>query len=199
MFNLPAFCDNCRIYYNSPIKVGQGMQNITIRNVSATCPNCYRQGRVRDGVYNTLKNGIELITSPDISIQRLKALREIFANVQKTNPSIEEFKNTLENETPELQKLSDVLPKTRSDLYQFLGLLIALISLLTSQCESGEVKNININNVINHYNNTYIIKEKPGTRTINEQPKKKKTRPNDKCHCGSGIKYKRCHGKIKNI
>ncbi|WP_339901894.1 SEC-C metal-binding domain-containing protein [uncultured Cyclobacterium sp.] len=196
---MPAYCDNCRIYFNSPIKVGEGIRNITFQNVSATCPNCHRQGRVRNGVYNILKNGIELISSSDINIQRLKALNEIFTNAQKTNPSIEEFKATLKNETPELQKLSDALPKTRGELYQFLGLLIALISLLTSLCESGEVKNININNVINHYNNTYIIKKKPETRTINEQPKKKKTRPNDKCHCGSGIKYKRCHGKIKNI
>jgi uncharacterized protein YecA (UPF0149 family) len=103
---------------------------------------------------------------------------------------------------PELRGIADILPRTRSDLFAFLTLILTAIALLI-QSGSGThtTTNVTVNQVINQ---VCIESEKSAKRQPNQQFAKKKQEVlkkkigrNDPCPCCSGKKYKNCCGKPK--
>lgn len=189
---MPAFCDSCGLIFKSPIALGNNVSNVSIQGAKVVCPNCRNIARIPDGIYNSIKNGIEFVSGPDISVKRLKDLSQVIQNIRDQNLTNNEVEKIIKEDAPELQKLADVLPKTRNELYAFLAIILSILTLLISQCESGEEKNINITNVTNHYNQNYTTKNRA---KIIASDKNKKIGRNEKCPCGSDLKFKKCHGK----
>jgi len=209
MPDMPAFCGNCGLVFNSGFFF-ENCINISLQGNNVSCPSCGSMTSIPDGLYNFIDSSIELLKGPEITIYRLKELKNIISELRKQKASFSGIKETIEKEVPELNSIIGTLPKTRTELYAFLALLIAAITLLLNQCEKNEDKNITIHNTVNQYNEIYSPKTKEikndslnsKTFTYNgTDPKKlnnKKIGRNEKCPCGSGEKYKKCHGKITN-
>lgn len=191
MPNLPAICSNGHVY-NSGIFV-ENAKNISFLNNKVKCPICGVFGSIPDGVYDIIGNSIKFLKGPDVSRSTLLKLKELLVQVKFDDDNILETSNKIREEIPELSSLSDILPKTRSDLYNFVSMLIALITLLLSLGNSIDNDPNQIINIINNnqtiINNNQTIIDK---KTDSIVPKVGR---NELCPCGSSKKYKHCHGK----
>ena len=188
---VPAVCDNCGVIFPSGFEANNST-NITFSGCGAgPCPACGGMGHIPDGVYNFIGNTIELLSGPARTVAELQRLAAILKNAKENQSSHQEISKEIEKELPELSSLKDILPKTRTELYAFIAIIISTIALLASQPQSNEPQKIEVNNVIN---NIYQqLPQTPETKKPIQKPEKsKKVGRNDPCPCGSGKKYKKC-------
>lgn len=191
---IPAFCDHCGLIFNSGFSFGGNVQNITMSGNKTQCPNCGEMAIIPDGLYNVVNNTIELLKGPEISAQRLKLLKLIITDLRNKELTNQELNNKLTEEIPELSSLKDFLPKTRNELYAFLGLLLAIVTILININSNDDKANITINNVIQNYNQQFVDQREDKKQVkINNSVKQGR---NEKCNCGSGLKFKKCCGKM---
>jgi len=135
---IPAFCDNCGTAFSSGIAVNDCM-NVTLSgNKAGPCPECGAMGRVIDGVFNASAQVLEVVSAPYWTYKRLEDLAGRIQRIQQSSESPEEKTERFKAEVPEIASISDVLPKTRNELYAALGVVIAAISVLLSQCDPDD-------------------------------------------------------------
>lgn len=191
MPNLPAFCDNCGTMFPS----GFAGSNTSIRtsNVkSGPCPNCGGMGSVPDGLHTIIGNTIKILNSSNRSLMELRQIVESLENLRGQDKPFDSITEELKKELPELSNLADIFPKTRAELYPFIAVIVAIIGLLIAGYGKKEETKIEIHNVINNIN------ANNQSATIYQQKfsdsQRKKFGVNEPCYCGSGTKYKKCHG-----
>ena len=147
---MPAVCDSCGAMFPSGFEF-ENSTNITLSNITiSSCLRCGGTGRIPDGTYNFTKDTIELLQGPERTVSDLERLAQILREAHERKASVEEVKETIQQETPQLSTLADLLPRTRNELYAFLGLVLSAITLIVS---TANAQGINIQNVdidINH-------------------------------------------------
>jgi len=193
MANIPAFCENCNLFFSSGFHFENSIVSLSGNKVQ--CPNCKDMVPIPDGVFNFVNNTIEIIKAPNITTLKLEEYKNLLEKLRTEKASYNEIKSEIEKNAPELNSLSAFLPKTRTELYAFLGLLLTIIGLaLNLKSEDKPItNNININNITNNYNIQY---SEPKKDTISQEKViQKKIGRNDRCYCGSNLKFKKCHGK----
>ncbi len=188
MPRIPAFCEKCKLIFPSPINV-ENSTNIGFNDVGVSCPNCGHRATIPDGVYDVIGNTIDLIKGSSLSKQKIRQYKSLIEHLKSEKVNYENVKEEIQKNAPELNSLISFLPKNRNELYAFLALIIATLSLISQYGDDD--KSVNVTNVINQYN-TYNVDNR-STNNINNHQKTKVGR-NDKCYCGSGLKYKKCHG-----
>jgi hypothetical protein len=193
MTRVPAVCDRCGAFFPSPIEVNNST-NITFSGVGAgPCPRCGGTGHVPDGTYNFIANAIELLGGPQRSKSDLQRLAEMLRAAQARGASAQEVKEQVAKEIPELQSLADALPKTRSELYAFITIILTILTLVLTEVRRGKDEKIEVSQVINQIVQVMPTASPPSTSKASATPKQPLGR-NDPCHCVSGKKYKKCHG-----
>ncbi len=185
--NVPAVCDNCGNIFPSGISAINST-NVSFSNCRAgPCPVCGGTGHIPDGVYNFIGNTIELLSGPQRSISELKKLASILERARNNNIDSQSIGKEIDEEVPELSSLKDCLPKTRSELYLFIGLILSIIF----QIQSGDSSKIEVNNIINNIyqqaSESQNLAISGATNTVS-----KKVGRNETCPCGSGKKFKKC-------
>ncbi len=190
---VPAFCDDCGAIFSSGI-VAENALHIQFSNCrSGPCPNCGGMGHVPDGIFNFIGNAIEFLSGPTRSADELQKLATLLKNVQKEQISLEEFSTTVSNELSELGPITKLLTENRNDLYQIIIILLMLIQILLSgnlfkkDSFSGNERDQLI---------WQAVEKSYSKKKVDTYPNKEVGR-NEPCYCGSGIKYKKCHGKNK--
>ena len=197
MPEMPVFCEKCGLIFGSGLYF-ENTTNVTLSGNRAECPRCHNMAAIPDGLFNFLNDTIEIIKAPKITVTKLEYYRNLVGKLKEEKADFEEVKSELNENAPELSKLIDFLPKTRSELYTFLALILATITFTLNQLNKNEDKTnitneINVYNVIEYYNMNYT---KTDDSVINSKPiKKRKVGRNDPCFCGSKLKFKKCHGK----
>jgi DNA-binding transcriptional MerR regulator len=192
MTRVPAVCDKCGAFFPSPIEA-QNATHITFANVAVgPCPKCGGNGHVPDGTYNFIGTAIEFLGGPERSRRDLERLAAVLHDAKRRGASIEEIREAVKKETPELKSLTDLLPTTRTELYAFIAIIISILSLLLSQSRAETRTTIEVNQVINN-----VIEAQGGSTEApskwDPSDKYKNVGRNDPCPCGSGKKYKHCH------
>ncbi len=95
------------------------------------CPVCGGSVRVLDADA-FLSHTLEVLLQSGITVDALRRydeeVRNLLWDLDNNEVSAEEVPERLRGEAPELATLADVLPRTRVELYAFLGLIIAAIS-----------------------------------------------------------------------
>ncbi|CAN5384245.1 hypothetical protein BH10BAC1_BH10BAC1_12850 [soil metagenome] len=189
---IPAFCDNpnCNSIFSSGIEVANSRNVTLVGNKSGPCPNCGGMGHIPDGVFNFIENTIEILSAPGKTIEELKVFTSIIKEAYEKKLSHEAVADKIKKEAPSFSRIIDIFPKTKDEWYSFIGLALMVASLVYSQ-KTTEVNinnNITVNQVIEQ---VYLNPEKE----LRENDVKEKMSRKEKCHCGSGVKYKKCHGK----
>lgn len=147
---VPAVCDNCGAIFPSGFEASNST-NMTFNGcTSGPCPACGGQGHIPDGVYNFIGNTIELLSGPSRTVSELQHLATILKKAKKKHSSYQDVTKEIEEQLPELSSIKDVLPKTRTELYAFIAIIISTIALLLVQLSSQEPQKIEVNNVINN-------------------------------------------------
>ena len=145
---------------------------------------------------NFIGNTIELLNGPDRTVSELQRLKIILSQARKERIPFDQVSEIIKEEVPELSSLKDFFPKSRSELYAFLTIIITIIVLILGQLKQNQPPKIEVSQIIN------IISQPqapsiPGGATPKIKSKetvksKKKVGRNDPFPCGSGKKYKKC-------
>ena len=190
MPSIPAFCDTCGTAFPSGF-LFENASNVTLSgNMSGPCPSCGGMGHVPDGVFNFIGNTIEILSAPQRTIKELTRLVQIIHEAKAKQQSNEQVTAQIKQELPGLSSLADILPKNRGELYGFLGVVLAAITLLTQSPQASQNITINVSQVVEQtLTNASTPKRKPS--------QSKKIGRNEPCPCGSEKKYKKCCGTLK--
>jgi SEC-C motif len=188
----PAFCDSCGTIFQSAFEINA--QHTTFINCgSGPCPKCGGSGHIPDGIYNFIGNTIELLSGPSRTVSELQRLAEILNQARNRKKSIEEVSERIEKELPWFSSLKDLLPKSRTEFYPFIGIVIAVVGLIIGQLKQDQPPKVTVNQVVNIICQEPAIHSHQQTVTTTTKVKaKKKVGRNDPCPCGSGKKYKKC-------
>lgn len=193
--NLPAFCDNkeCGAIFPSGFTFENAV-NVTLSgNRSGPCPHCGGCGSVPDGVFNFVNDTIQILSAPQCTIDEFNRLSAIIIEAIKNKNSAQDVAKKINKEIPNLTQLGKTILTIGGGLLLFLQIINAIIDIKKSFQDTQPYNTINQNITINQvFDNLY--QEQNNKIMINIDYNSKVGR-NDKCSCGSGIKYKKCCGK----
>lgn len=210
MGKVPVLCENCFSFFTVDNLVAAGTTCSFINCAAGPCPKCGGMGIIPDGTYEFLNKSIKLLTGSDFSKEVLRKLEKILREAKEKSLSIEVLEGRIEKEIPQAKGFLKWLPKNKSEYYGFIGLLIGLVGTIFTMLNSGSNYIIPDNEVIinNVLNNITINPKAKDTiyhpENLNHKKTMDQTFPNTKigrnelCRCGSGKKFKKCHGARKN-
>ena len=157
-----------------------------INNKAGPCPKCGGWGTIQNGVYEVVDQILDVILK-DLQgrPQQVFQLRSLFERAKSEQLEMPELKAAIEEELPVFASIADFFPETKSELYEFVTMLLTALTfiymMLTSHPEAPPTATQVINTII----------ERPAAAPIASSPMPGR---NDPCYCGSGKKYKKCHG-----
>ena len=129
-------------------------------------------GHVPDGVFNFIGNTIEILSAPERTISELLSLERILREAKTQSKTRDQVAKRIKKDLPGLSLLAKILPENKSELYGFLGVVIAVIALYTQSSEKPPSQTIiNITQVVET-----ILVERPQKSSIaakSAQPPKK--------------------------
>lgn len=195
----PAVCYTCGTIFPSPFNIMAGTVEFVNVGVSP-CPKCGGDGRILDGIYRFIDNAILLLSDRTRTKSDLHKLADILKKARQKQATTQELSEKIQNDLPELSSLKDILPKTRTELYAFVVIILTIITILITSWSRDHAPKIEINQVVNVlYENQDSVQEPSDAvkkdikiESKVETTKQKKIGRNQPCPCGSGEKYKKC-------
>lgn len=199
---LPAVCDNCRQVW-MPNAIGMGVgSSVAIENVSvAPCPYCGGEGHIPDGLYAAATEGIRAFATSPKSVESLALLRSLLEDAAKQEASGAQVADTIEKRAPQYSKLANLLRRFGpADVIALITLLVMLITWYQSnqdseaqlgaihaQTEASQTQTEELQRIYDA-----IVNQGQGPTGSQSAIKLGRNEP---CWCGSGKKFKRCHGR----
>lgn len=202
MARIPAICDKCSTIFPSGFNIAKVGAQASLSNCKAgPCPRCGGDGTILDGVYKAIDNATTEAFVGKQSIDKLKQLLGVLELAKKKQWGREEVIANINKTTPAFAKIADRLPKSRTELYAFIVIIIMVINTLINSGKNILTKDeltrqteVTINNYYETNSKNQSV-TKP-TLPVKDIPiNKKRVGRNDPCPCGSGKKYKKCCGR----
>ena len=185
MAKIPAVCNNCGKLFPSGFNFS-GRDNIFVNCTAGPCPYCGSNGKIPNGIYSALSDTALAFVSGKIKATQLKHFIEIIKLAKKQDIDSATLSEEIKNQIPELSSVANILPKTRTELYAFLLVLIAFLTLLLNSIKPKKLSepileqeiNVIIENTINNYytQNSPIKNQMKEKKKNNDKAKKKKKR-----------------------
>lgn len=203
MARLPAICDQCGTTFPSGVEMAGGCHNNLFTGFKAgPCPKCGGAGSIPDGIYGVLDGLIQFAHAGEFPQRRLEMLGDIAIAAQKGGWSADQFKDEAEKRAPGAAKLLSWLPTNKAEWMAAIGLVLAALQLLQSgsgytlkdliQADTQQASAVTAARAA-AASQSRIHQPQPAARPAARRAHK--IGRNDPCPCGSGTKYKRCHGK----
>lgn len=204
MPSIPAVCGSCGAIFPSGISVGQGVEEVYISDNSQRCPVCGAQAKVLSGRADSVRGGIRILFDENVTVDVIVQLEQMLSGARSAGADPEEVRRQLAGSSDErVRRLADLVPKTRADFYFWIGAVIALLAIWVQHADASS---------------TPVRSEEEISRVVAEVFERMETQPpapvvttttpaasaggrrgrvgrNDPCGCGSGVKYKYCHGR----
>ena len=205
MQQMPAACGHCGYlypsgYYSDPGGTGIRVSAATLEVATVTipCPMCGRnRGNVLAREYRLIEDTAALLQGPEHSEEERKSLAALLREAREHDEPADEMKNRADKQAPELSALVDKLldekPESMKDV-TWSTLLLSTVDGLAPTGENGSTEELVPSEVIYNSLNQYNITTVQAPPTADEQQAVHKVGRNDPCPCGSGKKYKKCHG-----
>jgi hypothetical protein len=186
-----AFCDTCGAVFPSSVAVVDSGSAALAGSSAGPCPVCAGTGHIPDGVSDFVANTIEILSSPQLAEEQLRALGEILTEACGKRENPDQIVEKIGQLAPGLSGIADLVRNAGADLYSFLVLTVTVIALQSQARRSGDAgPAITVPHVIEHlFNET----SKLASRTDWPRPRVGRNQP---CPCGSGKRYKRCCGRL---
>lgn len=203
---IPAECGSCGYLYPSgygfdPADTGIEVSMTVFENaeISEPCPMCgRRRSRVLAGEHQFVRDTERLLKDSDRDGREPGRLVEFLRETRERSDTADEIRERANEEVSELsglvEELLDARP-ARVDMATWHALLVATLTALETRQDGGGNDKLQPSQVIydavNRYNVTTV---QPSPSTGNQHHAAHKVGRNDPCPCGSGKKYKKCHG-----
>ena len=186
---IPAICNICGTPFPSGFLLMEGAQHTTFTNCGAgPCPKCGGMGHIIDGIYDFIGNSIRVIQNNGYNRTRIVLFRETIQKAKDLKLEPEQVVDEIQKSYPDFSAVLSIIPRDPAGFWTFIGALIALLTYLQLQF----VKPLPQQNVVNNFFNYYYSQQQTTPKGPNRRSDK--VGRNDKCPCGSGIKFKKCHG-----
>jgi hypothetical protein len=191
--DLMAFCNKCGYSFHSGFSLGA---NSTVSNCGSACPNCKNvvtlnaQTDENGNFKNFSKLAFATLTAASFPIYDLEKLKDLIkVKPNKSDISSErELVEVIKQEIPELDELTNLLvPTNAGEFYGFLSFLLALVTFIIVMRGSNKEPSQTI------INNFYGASE-PENEAYKAAYEQSAIKRKDLCPCGSGKKFKNCHG-----
>jgi hypothetical protein len=190
---VPAFCDSCGAIFPSGILVENSTHIQFSGGRAGPCPNCGGMGHIPDGIFNIIGSTIKLLTGPQRTIADLNRLASLLNNFQQRDIGLDELADEISCELPDLSIFGNILKNNKNDIYQFIIIILMIIQIIISNYSRQK----DYSSIIARDKLVWesIDKSYSKKQNVNIGPKRVKIGRNEPCYCGSGIKYKKCHGR----
>lgn len=129
MARVPAVCDSCGRVFPSSFALG-GVGNVLQDCKAGPCPHCGSLGSIPNGVYSAISETVLALAASRIQAPHIQRLLNIAKSAVSAQADPAEVAEHVRSDLPELSSLADALPKTRSELYAFLAVIILFLTLL---------------------------------------------------------------------
>jgi hypothetical protein len=196
---IPAICDDCGTVFVSTSMIalgGGGAVTITGSSVGP-CPACGGVGSIPDGTYESVGGVVvKYLAAPSVSAQHLRRLREVLIEARNRGQDAAETAAAVDAALPGIGLGGAVRDMARSPVaVAWLTILIMVISILIThrdaQTEQPSMSPQEVKSIVQTALNRAAQEPRPPAHA-GRQPKVGR---NDACPCGSGLKFKRCHGR----
>lgn len=207
---LEAICTKCGTSFPSGFFLGEGVSGAQFAgNLSGPCPKCGSMGRIPDGTYGVADGLIRFLGSGAEAKDRWYLLNDLVQTAKVSNWDAAQFRKQAAARSPAAAQLLDFLPESKSEWYGFLSLLIATLALLqvffgvthtdpTPPLTQEQIAQAVTQGVLEAQKLSTAAEtaHAPAHQSIHakSRPFGRKVGRNESCPCGSGKKYKRCHG-----
>lgn len=129
---VPVICHNCEALYGANVLEGAILVNTRLGNNPIPCPFCGKIGYTIGGLYSSVGMAIEIIVDSAYSKKSLATLAKKLEKLNLKKLDTDQFKKEIQQNVPELKSITDIIPKTRVELYAFVAVLLSAITLLIS-------------------------------------------------------------------
>lgn len=190
MPELLVICDDCGKPFGSGMRF-ENVRNVTFKNTASQCPYCPGMGRVPDGVYDFVDETIRLLSGSASSVEDIKRLAAVLELVRVEHLEPAQAVEDLRRQGGVLAKIAALLPENKNQWYAFLMVILALIAEFRRQDSATtqvNIENIQVDQIITQVINPNAPRKSDASAGV------PKVGRNDPCPCGSGAKFKRCHG-----
>ncbi len=198
-----AVCDSCGTAFPSGIFI-ENSTNITMTgNRSGPCPRCGGMGRVPDGRYDATKDSIHIMATSATSIESLRRLEAILRGVNRPGVTGQAVAAAIKTQAPEFSALAPIVQRGGIDVAKWIGVILTAILVLYAMWDRLDPANKGatpeqIREIYRQVLQQTQQQPKPSP-TMNRVPlisPRPSPSRNGPCPCGSGKKYKRCHGRV---
>lgn len=176
-FHMPAYCPTCKLTFYSGFSFG-GRRTL-LKGNKTQCPNCHRSVALPDGVFDFI-DGMMKVSESGSGREELAKMAGILTAARTHQATPEQIKTEIAAAGPGFESLIRFVPNDSVALATWILVVIACIQILLG--EKPSVTNIDQRVTVQ--------------QTPNANPAVAPGR-NDSCPCGSGKKFKKCHGAAK--
>ncbi len=161
--------------------------------VSTPCPMCgRRRGRVLAGEFEFVKDTMRFLSGPESTVKDLERLAAFLREAQESDATADEIQERADKEAPEVSSLIKRLlanKPARMELAVWFAIVATLVAPLIEAGAGAMIEgNPEPSQVIYETNNYNVTVQTPPADKVG------KVGRNDPCPCGSGKKFKKCHG-----
>jgi len=184
---LSVQCRTCTRIFSSGIEIGEG-STVTLSNNLINCPFCGSTQNLPDGTFRgTVEGIVRVLQKAENPLEQAKRILEALER-SRTAGNLSDL-----SKQPWYNRWQKWLPNSPEKIAAYIAIFYTIIQLLTKEPDKPVVYN---QTFINQYNQTINIKDNqdPVQSQQRVSPTNKVGR-NDPCPCGSGKKYKKCHGR----
>jgi SEC-C motif len=211
MVGMPCICSHCGARFVLPDVIGGSgsAKGLTFSGNRTGCPVCGDWADILDGVYDFSAEVLTVVSAPQRTIDELTRLRDTLADLAK----LPESEQTVEAVTEAAPWLAPVIdkhglqnwPALISVMLQLVSISLMLHPPAAAPSSSGETKpkvavevtvdlpKEELNEIVERAV-VEAFKRQASTTSTTTAPVPPKPGRNTPCHCGSGRKYKHCHG-----
>lgn len=195
MTKVPILCRSCENLSVSESILGGEAPFAAFENVGVgPCPHCGGDCDVLDGGDSFLDGTISFLSAPDRTVSELQCLASILRRAKSRGESVRTVAAEIQKDLPSVSSLIQAFPTNRAEFYACITIMIAMLSLLLEADQKNRKRTITANQVMNHIHTQQSCTLRPMAQPSSLPKPSPKLRPNDVCHCGSGKKFKKCHG-----
>jgi len=155
-------------------------------------------GTIPDGLYETFGDSLRIVANTPRSAASLQHLAGVLRSAQAQGMDREATAAAIERDAPEFAELAgDVRQRKGWSVHQYLVILLMVIQILIAAGAVGGLTEQQVDQLFQEFVQAHPILAPSPAATAAPRPATQppaKVRKNDPCPCGSGRRYRRCHG-----
>jgi len=198
-----AVCDSCGTPFPSGFFFENASDITMVGNRSGPCPNCGGMGSIPDGRYDVTQDTIRIVATSAKSIDALRRLETVLRGVNRPGVTGQAVAEAIKTQAPEFSALAPVVQRGGVDVGNLILIILTAILVLyaawdrlnppSTGATPDQIREITREVLQQTQAQAHPSPALNRVPLVSPRPSPSRNGP---CPCGSGKKYKRCHGRV---